>query len=105
MYKALLAAYANHGWDGTTEGSGIPSLHEFGAAVESVESGAKGRNARDRLRPFTDFGLFQDDAEGQFEILSNSGGLVARCGGGTLNSQSLSSPEKPKEHAALSVCF
>ena len=76
VYKALVAAYANHGWDGTTKGSGIPSLHEFGAAVESVESGAKGRNARDRLRPFTDFGLFQDDAEGQFEILSNSGGLV-----------------------------
>ena len=39
--------------------TGLPSVDEFAAAVEAVESGAEGKNARDRLRPLTDFGLFR----------------------------------------------
>jgi DNA helicase HerA-like ATPase len=38
--------------------------------LEEVEQGAAGKNARARLQPFTDFDLFDDTAQGQFEILT-----------------------------------
>jgi hypothetical protein len=70
VYKALQRAYSDHGWTGTTEGTGVPSMEEFGDALEEVETGAQGKNARARLQPFTDFGLFADDAGGHFTILN-----------------------------------
>jgi DNA phosphorothioation-dependent restriction protein DptH len=76
VYKALVNAYMAHGWEGTTPGEEAPALAEFAAAVEAVESGAKGKNARDRLRPFTDFGLFDEEASGHFHVLRQGRGLV-----------------------------
>jgi DNA helicase HerA-like ATPase len=51
-------------------------MEEFAAAVEAVEAGARGRNARDRLRPFTDFGLFAANASGGFRVLEGRHGLI-----------------------------
>lgn len=76
VYKALVDSYLEHGWEGTTLGREAPSLSEFAAAVESVETGAKGKNARDRLRPFTDFGLFDDSATERFQVLRPGRGLI-----------------------------
>ena len=73
VYKALVNAYGAYGWEGTTVGDQAPSLTEFADAVEAVESGARGKNARDRLRPFTDFGLFDEDAAGHFRVLPKAG--------------------------------
>jgi hypothetical protein len=70
VYKALQATYADHGWRGTTPGEGIPSMADFATALEEVETSSAGKNARARLQPFTDFGLFQDDAVGRFQILT-----------------------------------
>lgn len=70
-YRALQAAYAACGWTGTQQGTRVPTMQEFADAVEAVESGAQGRNARARLQPFTDFGLFADDASGRFELLND----------------------------------
>jgi hypothetical protein len=70
VYRALQAVYADHGWEGTSPGSSIPSMEEFAEALEAVETGSAGKNARARLQPFTDFGLFKDDADGRFRILT-----------------------------------
>jgi DNA phosphorothioation-dependent restriction protein DptH len=70
VYRALQAAYGSCGWTGTKSGTRVPTMQEFADAVEAVESGAQGRNARARLQPFTDFGLFADDASGRFELLN-----------------------------------
>ena len=75
-YKALVKAYEQTGWVNGIEGSRLPSIEEFADAVESVESGAKGRNARDRIRPLTDFGLFSPDAESIFDPRGNGKGIV-----------------------------
>lgn len=70
VYRALQAAYAACGWTGTQAGSTVPTMQEFADALEAVEVGAQGRNARARLQPFTDFGLFADDATGHFDLLA-----------------------------------
>ena len=71
VYKALQAVYTEHGWKATEVGDGLPSMEEFAEALEAVETGSAGKNARARLQPFTDFGLFKDDAEGRFRILTD----------------------------------
>lgn len=76
VYDALLEVYGRHGWRGTTAGADLPSMSEFAASLEDAEQNARGRNARQRLRPMTDFGLFQDDASGAFDLLANYGGGV-----------------------------
>lgn len=76
VYKALISVYAAHGWVGTTVGSGTPTISEFAEAVEVTEAGAKGRNARDRLRPFTDFGLFVEESSEGFRIREHGRDLV-----------------------------
>lgn len=76
VYKALVQAYEAHGWVGTTHGSGVPSMQDFAEAVEAVEKGAQGKNARERLSPLTDFGLFADDGSGSFQTLTGAGGVV-----------------------------
>lgn len=73
VYKALVQAYEAHGWVGTTPGSGVPSMLEFAEAIEAVEKGAQGKNARERLSPLTDFGLFADDASDTFRSLAGAG--------------------------------
>lgn len=76
VYDALQAMYANHGWHGITPGDSLPVIGEFGDAVEAAEANARGRNARQRLRPMTDFGLFRDDADAAFDLLNAYGGGV-----------------------------
>ncbi|MCL3862945.1 helicase HerA domain-containing protein [Actinotalea sp. K2] len=76
VYKALVQAYAAHGWVGTTPGSGVPSMQDFAEAIEAVEKGAQGKNARERLSPLTDFGLFADDTAGSFDALTGGDGVV-----------------------------
>lgn len=48
-------------------------ISEFGDAIDAAEANASGRNARQRLRPMTDFGLFRDDADGSFDLLKSYG--------------------------------
>jgi hypothetical protein len=50
-------------------------MAEFATAVEAVEKGAKGKNARARITPITDFGLFPDVAT-SFNPLGVGQGLV-----------------------------
>lgn len=62
VYKALQDAYA-----AAISESRAPTLTEFAAALEEVESRARGaRNARERVRPLTDFGLFDESASRSF---------------------------------------
>ncbi|MBU2663384.1 DUF87 domain-containing protein [Actinoplanes bogorensis] len=76
VYKALLQCYGDLGWRENEVGSALPRLADFATALEAVEAQARGRNARDRLRPLTDFGLFRDDAEGTFDPASTGGMIV-----------------------------
>lgn len=62
VYNGLRQAYLVKG-----DRVSLPTMEQFADAVEQVEQGARGRNARDRIRPLTDFGLFTDDPEGSFE--------------------------------------
>lgn len=77
VYDALQSMYAAHGWEGTTPGDSLPLISEFGPAMEAAEAESRGRNARQRLRPMTDFGLFRDDADESFDLLNAyRGGVV-----------------------------
>ncbi|URM95132.1 TraM recognition domain-containing protein [Actinomadura madurae] len=67
VYDGLRSAYEIAG--------GIPTMQQFTAAVEQAEQEARGRNARDRIRPLTDFGLFPDGPSDTF-LSSWSGGAV-----------------------------
>jgi hypothetical protein len=76
VYRAMSNAYKNLGWVNGAEGSRLPTMAEFAEAIEAVEAGAKGRNARERLMPFTDFGLFRDEDSQDFDPTGNGKGLV-----------------------------
>ncbi|WP_344017316.1 helicase HerA domain-containing protein [Microlunatus capsulatus] len=77
VYDALQAMYSARGWQGVNRGDSVPVISEFGDAVEIAEANARGRNARQRLRPMTDFGLFRDDADTAFDLLNAyRGGVV-----------------------------
>lgn len=76
VYRGIRKAYEDQGWLGGETGSRLPSIEEFADAVEQVESGARGRNARDRLRPLTDFGLFSSDAAWDFDPTGGGRGVV-----------------------------
>jgi DNA phosphorothioation-dependent restriction protein DptH len=77
VYDALLSLYADHGWHDITAGDSLPTISEFGDAIDAAEAQARGRNARQRLRPMTDFGLFRDDADGSFDLLNTfSAGVI-----------------------------
>jgi DNA phosphorothioation-dependent restriction protein DptH len=43
-----------------------PTLSQFAAALEDVERGGRAKNARERVRPLTDFGLFDESASRTF---------------------------------------
>jgi hypothetical protein len=66
VYKSLQKAYA-----ACVDESGtltrLPTMAEFADAVEQTEQGAGGKNARARISPLTDFGLFGDDASSGFD--------------------------------------
>lgn len=72
VYKALQKVYSDHGWHGLEVGGSVPTLEEFGEALEGIEAGSAGKNARARLQPFTDFGVFIDTAESSFRVLNDA---------------------------------
>ncbi len=76
VYRGMNQAYKNLGWVGGQIGERLPTMTEFADAVEAVEAGAKGKNARERLMPFTDFGLFRDDDDQVFDPTGGGSGLV-----------------------------
>ena len=76
VYKGMSQAYKKLGWVNGAKGSRLPTVTEFADAVEAAESGAKGKNARERLMPFTDFGLFRDADDQAFDPTGGGKGLV-----------------------------
>jgi DNA phosphorothioation-dependent restriction protein DptH len=74
VYKGLREAYL--GGAGADDAAVVPTLDQFADAVEKVEKGARGRNARDRIRPLTDFGLFSESPEETFTDTWRSGVVV-----------------------------
>jgi hypothetical protein len=76
VYRAMSNAYKSLGWVDGEKGERLPTMAEFAAAVEAVEAGARGKNARERLTPFTDFGLFRDEDVDDFDPTGGGRGLV-----------------------------
>ena len=76
VYEAMKHAYKGQGWIDGNEGRRLPTVAEVAEAVEEVESGAKGKNARARLTPLTDFGLFRDEIGGVFDAAGDGYGLI-----------------------------
>ena len=68
VYEGLRQAYAAAG--------GIPTMAQFAEAVEYAERESRGRNARDRIRPLTDFGLFADNPAETFVASWRDGAVV-----------------------------
>ncbi|WP_151084524.1 helicase HerA domain-containing protein [Nocardioides cynanchi] len=64
VYKAIQEAYKDV-VDGTTPQA--PTVEHFADKLEAIEAAAKGKHARERIRPLTDFGLFAEDAVGTFD--------------------------------------
>jgi DNA phosphorothioation-dependent restriction protein DptH len=76
VYRAIQVAYERHGWSGQTAGATLPTPQEFAECIQEVEAGAQGRNARERLAPFTDFGLFAEHVEDGFHLVSGNASVV-----------------------------
>jgi hypothetical protein len=76
VYRGMSQAYKNLGWVDGQVGERLPTMTEFADAVEAVEAGARGKNARERLMPFTDFGLFRDNDDKAFDPTGGGNGLV-----------------------------
>lgn len=76
VFRALVDCYKSTGWEGGKRGERLPTISEFADAVEQVEAGAKGKNARERLLPLTDFGLFPEGDGVSFDPTGGGGGLV-----------------------------
>jgi hypothetical protein len=72
VFNGLRQAYATAG--------GVPTMAQFGAAVEEAEREARGRNARDRIRPLVDFGLFTDAPADTFASSWSDGAVVDLSG-------------------------
>ncbi|TNC16605.1 ATP-binding protein [Georgenia sp. 311] len=71
VYKALQQSYAEALKSGSPA---APTVTQFAQALEAVEAAEKGKHARERVRPLTDFGLFSDASDGNFA--PRHGGLV-----------------------------
>jgi len=69
VYKALQSVYSSSVAVGRT-----PTLSEFADALEEIEAGGRAKNARERVRPLTDFGLFDESASRRFQ--PSEGGMV-----------------------------
>jgi DNA phosphorothioation-dependent restriction protein DptH len=80
VFDGLRQAYTN--------ARGVPSMAQFAASVEDTEREARGKNARDRIRPLVDFGLFAD-APGDTFLSSWSDGAVVDLSGLTLETVQL----------------
>jgi len=64
VYKAIQESYTGV-IDGVTPQA--PTVERFADTLEVVEAAAKGKHARERIRPLTDFGLFADNSGGTFD--------------------------------------
>ncbi|MFD2028418.1 helicase HerA domain-containing protein [Promicromonospora aerolata] len=71
VYKAIQEAYKTV-VDGETRRA--PTVEQFADSLDLVEAAAKGKHARERIRPLTDFGLFAGSAVGTFD--PREGGMV-----------------------------
>jgi DNA helicase HerA-like ATPase len=76
VFKAIKEVYVATGWNNGEKGERLPTIEEFAEAVERVEKGARGRNARERLLPLTDFGLFLPSSMPFEPRGTGGGGLV-----------------------------
>ena len=76
VFRALVECYRATGWIDGNKGERLPTISEFASAVEQVEAGAKGRNARERLLPLTDFGLFPEGDGIFFDPSGGGHGLI-----------------------------
>ena len=68
VYEGLQQAYAT--------ANGVPTMAQFAAAVEDAEREARVKNARARIRPLTDFGLFVDEPADTFEAVWRGGMVI-----------------------------
>lgn len=71
VYKALQESYAEAL---ETGGFGAPSVAQFAAHLEEIETRLKGKHARERVQPLTDFKPFSVEAKGNFD--PRSGGMI-----------------------------
>jgi DNA phosphorothioation-dependent restriction protein DptH len=62
VYKALQIVYGDAASAGT-----VPTLSRFAQQLEEVEEGSRGRNARERIIPLIDFGLFDENSTRRFD--------------------------------------
>ena len=76
VYRGIVKAFEDLGWLNDLQGSRLPTIAEFADAVEQVEEGARGKNARGRLLPLTDFGLFKEGANEAFDPTGGGYGLI-----------------------------
>jgi DNA phosphorothioation-dependent restriction protein DptH len=72
VYRGIQAAYRT----ALRDGMRTPTMAEFADAVTAAEEGARGRNARDRIRPLTDFGLFEPVPGATFDPTAGPGAVV-----------------------------
>ena len=86
VYRGIVQAFADLGWSNDLPGSRLPTIAEFANAVEQVEEGARGKNARGRLLPLTDFGLFKEGANEAFDPTGGGYGLIIDLSGVQLDS-------------------
>ena len=86
VYRGIIKAFEDLGWVNDLQGSRLPTIAEFANAVEQVEQGARGKNARGRLLPLTDFGLFAEDANEAFDPTGGGNGLIIDLSGVQLDS-------------------
>lgn len=86
VYRGIIKAFEDLGWVNDIQGSRLPTIAEFANAVEQVEQGARGRNARGRLLPLTDFGLFAEEANEAFDPTGGGNGLIIDLSGVQLDS-------------------
>jgi hypothetical protein len=72
VYEGLRQAYAT--------ARGVPTMAQFASAVEEAEREARVKNARARVRPLTDFGLFVDEAADTFAAVWRGGMVIDLSG-------------------------
>lgn len=70
VYKAIEDLIAS------ADDRALPSMRDLADAVEVIESAHRGRNARERLTPLTDFGLFAEGAVEDFDPRGGGNGVV-----------------------------
>ena len=80
VYRALLKSYEACGFTRDSAGERLPTINEFVTHLEVEEIASKSKNARARLTPLTDFGLFDEAATETFDICSGKGLVVDLSG-------------------------